>query len=219
MRTDIHGHRNGDVRPPVARHDAHEAAEPDDANRFVCGLSDVSRADASRVGALGASLGELTRTGAAEPGFVVTTDAYFRALDQFGGRGALHARIADVDLHDPLALSRAAKKCQALVRSVEMPAAVQRSVLDAYTRLGRDTGQAVAVTVRSSPSPGDPASTASAGMNVSFTDVRGGLELVDRVIDCWAARWSPRVVAGRVAPALKREPAIAVVVQRMPGSP
>jgi phosphoenolpyruvate synthase/pyruvate phosphate dikinase len=218
MRTDIHGHRDGDARSPVARHDAHEAASPDRANGFVCWLSDVSDADARRVGALGASLGELTRTGAAEPGFVVTTDAYLRALDQFGGRGALHARIADVDLHDPLALSRAAKTCQALVRSVEMPAAVQRSVLDAYTRLGRDAGHAVAVTVRSSPSPGDPASTASAGMNVSFTDVRGGLELVDRIIDCWAARWSPRVVAGRAAPALKREPAIAVVVQRLPGS-
>jgi phosphoenolpyruvate synthase/pyruvate phosphate dikinase len=218
MRTDIHGHRDGDARPPVARHDAHEAAGPDGANGFVCWLNDVSDADASRVGALGASLGELTRTGAAEPGFVVTTDAYLRALDQFGGRGALHARIADVDLHDPLALARAAKTCQALVRSVEMPAAVQRSVLDAYTRLGRDAGHALAVTVRSSPSPGDPASTAGAGMNVSFTDVRGGLELVDRIIDCWAARWSPRVVAGRAAPALKREPAIAVVVQRLPGS-
>lgn len=218
MRTDIHGHRDGDVRPPVARHDAREAAEPDAANGFVCWLSDVSDADASRVGALGACLGDLTRTGAAEPGFVVTTHAYLRALDQFGGCGALHARIADVDLHDPLALARAAKTCQALVRSAEMPATVHRSVLDAYTRLGRDAGQAVAVTVRSSPRPDDPASNASAGMNVSFTDVRGNLELVDRIIDCWAARWSPGVVADRAGRALTREPAIAVVVQRLPGS-
>ncbi len=213
MRVHIQRHRHGDARPAATRPDGHEAAEPDRTDRFVCWLGDGSGADVSRVGVLGACLSELSPAGLAEPGFVVTTDAYLRALDQFGGRGALCSRIANVDLHDPRALARAAKTCQALVRSAEMPAAVHRSVLDAYARLERDGGHAVPVTVRSSPTPDSGESTSSAGMDVAFTDVRGGLELVDRIIDCWAARWSPQVVADRAARALTREPAIAVVVQ------
>ena len=149
-------------------------------------------------------------------GFVVTTAAYLRALDQFGGRAALRARITEMDRHDQAALTRAAKKCHALVRSVEVPAAVHRSVLEAYARLERDAGRAVPVTVRPSPTPDGPAWTSTAGMDVTFADVRGGLELVDRVIECRAARWSPRVVTDRAARALTREPAIAVVIQRAP---
>jgi pyruvate, water dikinase len=209
MRVDVDAHR----------HDVHEAAEPDRTDGFVCWLDDVSRTDSARVGVTGAALGELARAGRpVPPGFVVTTDAYLRALDQFGGRGALHSRIADVDRHDPPALTRAARRCQALVRSADMPAAVQRSVLDAYARLGGETGQAVPVVVRASPTPDNPASTSTAGMDVTFTDVCGGLDLVDRIIDCWASRWSPEVVADRCAHALTREPAMAVVVQRVPGA-
>jgi pyruvate, water dikinase len=174
------------------RHGDVRPAEPDGTHGFVCSMDDMS-------------------------GFVVTTAAYLRALDQFGGRAALRTRIADVDPHDPPALTRAAKTCRALVRSADMPAAVRRSVLDAYTHLGCDAGHAVPVVVRASPTPDDPASTSTAGMDVTFSGVCGGLELIDRIIECWASRWSPRVVADRAARALTREPGMAVVVQRMTG--
>ena len=118
MTTDIDSHRHVDVRPAVTPHDAHEATQPDGTDGFVRWLGDVSHADSSQVGVTGAALGDLARAGhVVPPGFVVTVDAYLRALDQFGGRGALHFRIADVDRHDPSALTRAAKTCQALVRS------------------------------------------------------------------------------------------------------
>jgi pyruvate,water dikinase len=174
------------------RHGDVRPAEPDGTHGFVCWLDDMS-------------------------GFVVTTAAYLRALDQFGGRAALRARIADVDPHDRRALTREAKTCQALVRSADMPAAVRRSVLDAYTHLGCDAGHAVPVVVRASPAPDDPASTPTAGMDVTFSGVCGRLELVDRIIECWASRWSPRIVADRAAQELRREPGMAVVVQRMTG--
>jgi pyruvate, water dikinase len=220
MRVDIHGYRHSGVRPALAPPDPHRAAEPAGTNGFVRWLGDVSGADAPVVGCTGATLGELARAGhPVAPGFVVTVDAYLRALDPLGGRGALRARIADVDPRDRSALTRAARTCQALVRSVEMSAAVQRHVLDAYERLGRDAGHAVAVTVLASPTADDHGSTPSAELDVTFTDVRGGLELVDRIVDCWAARWSPQAVADRAALALRSEPAMAVVVQRMPGSP
>jgi pyruvate, water dikinase len=45
--------------------------------------------------------------------------------------------------------------------------------------------------------------------------VSGVDEVVDRVVECWASLWSPRVVAYRATRRLGDEPAIAVVVKRM----
>jgi phosphoenolpyruvate synthase/pyruvate phosphate dikinase len=180
---------------------------------FVRWLSEVTPTDAARVGVTGVALGQRARSGrAVPPGFVVTVDAYLRALDQFGGRAALRARIAGADVHDPAVLARAARTCQALVRSADMPEAVRRSVLEAHRRLAGDDGRVVPMVVRASPTPDEPASTAAPDLDVVFSDVRSGLELVDRVVDCWAGRWSPAVVADRVERALTREPAMAVVV-------
>jgi pyruvate, water dikinase len=183
---------------------------------LVAWFADVSRADVGRVGGKGANLGELTRAGfRVPPGFVVTADAYLHALDQAGGRGDLRDRVAGVDVDDPSALARAAEECQALVRSAGMPDAMRRRVLDAYAHLGGDGGRDERVAVRSSATAEDTASTSFAGMNETFTNVRGGLEVVDRIVDCWASLWSPRVVAYRATRALADEPAIAVVVQCM----
>ena len=52
-------------------------------------------------------------------------------------------------------------------------------------------------------------------MNETFTNVAGADAVVDRVVECWASLWSPRVVAYRATRGLDDEPAIAVVVQRM----
>ena len=71
------------------------------------------------------------------------------------------------------------------------------------------------VAVRSSATAEDTASTSFAGMNETFTNVSGDDALVDRIVDCWASLWSPRVVAYRATQRLADEPAIAVVVQRM----
>jgi len=220
MTTDIQDQQVVGVTPTITGQNAPPAVRPGGKHDFVCWLGDVACADASRVGAKAVVLGEMTRAGLpVPPGFVVTADAYLRALDPVGGRGALHARIADVDVDDPAALTRAAltraaKECQALVRYAEMPTAVRRAVLDAYTRLRR-AGYAERVVVRSSPTPEGPGSGSCPGMDETFTDVRSGLELVDRIVDCWASRWSPRVVAYRATHALTREPAMAVVVQAL----
>jgi pyruvate,water dikinase len=191
MTTDIHDQWVVDVASTATRQDAHRTVQPEDENGFICWL---------------------TRAGLpAPPGFVVTADAYLRALDPVGGRGRLSFRIAGVDVDDRSAFTRAAKECQTLVRSAGMPDAVRRAVLDAYARLGRD----VPVAVRALATAEDTASTSLAGMSETFTNVRGGLELVDRIVDCWASWWSPRVLAYRATRGLTVEPAMAVVVQRM----
>ena len=179
---------------------------------LVAWLEELSKADVPRVGGKGANLGELTLAGLPVPGaFVVTGDAYLQAMQLGGVRGALQEVVTQVDVDDPDALARAAAELQALVHSAGMPDELRQAVLDAYARLGDEP----LVAVRSSATAEDTASTSFAGMNQTFTNVRGGEELVERIVDCWASLWSSRVVAYRATQGLGGETAIAVVVQRM----
>ncbi len=178
----------------------------------IAWFDDLSKNDVPRVGGKGANLGELTRAGLpVPPGFVITADAYLQAMEVGGVRAALKEVVAAADVDSPDSLTAAADRLRSLVRSAGMPDDLRHAVLDAYARLGDQPR----VAVRSSATAEDTASTSFAGMNETFTNVRGGEELVDRVVACWASLWSPRVVAYRATQKLLDEPAIAVIVQRM----
>jgi pyruvate,water dikinase len=199
--------------------DARRPVEPDGRDgpaNVIASFDEVSRDDVARVGGKGANLGELTRAGVpVPPGFVVIASAYLDALDQSGLRDEVRRRIEGLDVDDPAALARAAEDCQAYVRRAGMPETTRRAALEAYAQLGGGTGLDERVAVRSSATAEDTASTSFAGMNETYTNVCGAHELVERIVDCWASLWSPRVVAYRATHALADEPAIAVVVQRM----
>ncbi|MGB8652776.1 MAG: phosphoenolpyruvate synthase, partial [Mycobacteriales bacterium] len=179
---------------------------------LIAWFENLSKADVPQVGGKGANLGELTAAGLPVPrGFVVTADAYLEAMRTGGVRTSLQERVAATDVDSADELARAAADLRAMVRSVVVPAALRRAVLDAYAHLGDE----VRVAVRSSATAEDAASTSFAGMNETFTNVLGGPELMERLVDCWASLWSPRVVAYRATQGLTDEPAIAVVVQEM----
>ena len=181
-------------------------------DRFVAWFADLTRDDVERVGGKGANLGELTRAGFPVPsGFVVTAAAYLAALDAAGVRATLHERVVGLDVDDPAELALVASELQGLVRAAGLPDEVRGPVLDAY----HDLGAAELVAVRSSATAEDTASTSFAGMNETYTNVRGDDDLVDHIVECWASLWSPRVVAYRATRDIGDEPAIAVVVQRM----
>jgi pyruvate,water dikinase len=61
----------------------------------------------------------------------------------------------------------------------------------------------------------DTAGTSFAGMNETFTNVRGEADLLQAIVRCWASVWGKRVIAYRKSQQIDQEPAIAVVVQQM----
>src|SRR3954452_14240112 len=98
---------------------------------YVVPLAEVGAGDVAVAGGKGANLGELVRAGFRVPdGFVVTTRLYADAL-----------RAASLD---PLDLSGSCDPAadggtpglEEAVRSLELPAALQTPVLDAYRGLG-----------------------------------------------------------------------------------
>ncbi|OXM50410.1 phosphoenolpyruvate synthase [Amycolatopsis alba] len=181
---------------------------------YVRDLSVVSLADAESAGGKGANLGQLITAGFSVPqGFVVLREAYLASLDEAGVRGEiaeLHEK-ALASAESPDQLSGLCDELRALVHRAGMPAGVLAEVIDAYHGIGQSTP----IAVRSSATGEDGAEASFAGMNASFTNVWGDNTVRERIVDCWASLFSPRVIGYRAGRSFTGEPAIAVVVQRM----
>jgi len=176
----------------------------------VVGLDEVGRGDVGLVGGKGANLGELLRAGFPVPGgFAVTAAAYLDAMDAGGVRAPLRELSTGAATGDGLAAD--ADEMQRLVHEAGVPEALRGEIAEAYRSLGPD----VFVAVRSSATAEDSAATSFAGMNETYTNVRGLDELLVRIVDCWASLFAARVCSYRAAQGITDEPALAVVVQRM----
>jgi pyruvate,water dikinase len=180
---------------------------------YTIGLERLGRDDTITAGGKGANLGELLRAGVSVPaGFVVTASGYLASLDEGGVRQEIRdlasTGAATADSGEELAATCA--RLQSLVHKVGVAPAVAEAILGAYHALGE-----TAVAVRSSATSEDSAAASFAGMNETFTNVRGDAELLSRILDCWASLHGERSVAYRSAKGIGDEPAIAVVVQVM----
>jgi pyruvate, water dikinase len=179
---------------------------------LVVDFAALGLGDVEQVGGKGANLGELTAAGFPVPaGFVVTATAYVRAMERGGVRQELAALYDEIDSLDPASLQEGCDRLRQLVRKAALFPELREAVVSSYGALGADA----AVAVRSSATSEDQAGASFAGMNETYTNVVGADAVLERVLDCWASVFGPRVVAYRAAQGIAEEPAIAVVVQRM----
>jgi pyruvate,water dikinase len=187
------------------------APSPPRAREHVRPLESFGRDDVSSAGGKGANLGELLRAGfAVPPGFVVTARAYLDALEAAGIREDLRRRSMEFELPEGQ-LATLANQLAALVRTVTLPAELVSQVTGALAALG----PARRFAVRSSATMEDLPSASFAGMNRTFTNVRGIDQVLRAIVNCWASLFAPRVLSYRAGHGLTGEPAMAVVVQAM----
>lgn len=180
--------------------------------RATASFDDLRVGDAATAGGKGANLGELTAAGLpVPPGFIVTSEAYLAAVEASGAREKLQAAVAGLTADDDAALTTASELACAMVQATTIPAEVVQDVKDAYRKLGERAW----VAVRSSGTSEDGGDTSFAGMNATFTNVRGEAELLARIKDCWTSLYGKRVMSYRAASGLAEEPTLAVVVQQM----
>lgn len=178
----------------------------------IAWLRELRGRDVEVAGGKGANLGELAAAGLPVPdGFVVTAAAYLDAMERSGVRAELAASGDGAAGGDDQTFTARAAELQGLVRAAGVPDDLRAQIVEAYHRLGDD----VFVAVRSSATGEDSATTSFAGMNETFTDVRGEEELLARIVDCWASLFGVRACTYRASRAVDAEPAIAVVVQTM----
>jgi pyruvate,water dikinase len=203
---------------PAPRSDDDSAATAV-AEDVVAPLSRLGVADVDRAGGKGANLGEMLTAGFPVPdGFVVLSGAFRAAMSTADATGELERlnkeALAAARLEASGSVSRlplCSHRLQDGVRRAGLPAVLVRAVADAYERLGHNQ----AVAVRSSAVGEDSAETSYAGMNASFTNVRGEPALGASIVECWASVFTPRAVTYRAEHGKTELPDIAVVVQRM----
>lgn len=190
-----------------------------DAPQAVRDLASLGAGDLREVGGKAANLGELIVAGfPVPPGFVVPAAEHLAALAVAGIRedvARLHDRARGAATDDPSALEQLCARTADLARSAPVPPALEAALCAAYAQLPDPDERGADVAVRSSAVGEDGADDSFAGMNATYTNVRGADALVARVLDCWASAYSPRVVAYRAERGLTAEPAVAVVVQVM----
>ncbi|MFW5929474.1 MAG: phosphoenolpyruvate synthase [Halobacteriota archaeon] len=177
----------------------------------VLWFEDVGKGDLDRVGGKGASLGEMAREGfPVPPGFVVTTEAYRRFLDESGIRETLFEAV-DVDPEDSEALQQAHERATELILDAEMPDDVRLASVEGYASLDAEY-----VAVRSSATAEDLPDASFAGQQETYLNVSGEDEVVRRVKECWASLFTERAIYYRQEKGFPHDDVeIAVVVQAM----
>ncbi|MCB0924888.1 MAG: phosphoenolpyruvate synthase [Mycobacterium sp.] len=182
--------------------------------RYVEDIAKLGMADAEEAGGKGANMGEMVSAGLpVPPGFVVLRDSYRDSMRAGGVDDELNAahREAMQAALDPSRFDQMCAAMKALVLKAGMADEVRDRILAAYRAMGPDCF----VAVRSSATGEDGADASFAGMNETFTNVRGEADLIDAVQNCWASLFGPRVVSYRASRGFTADPAMAVVVQLM----
>lgn len=182
--------------------------------RYVEDIANLGMPDAEEAGGKGANMGEMVKAGLpVPPGFVVLRDSYLASMSAGGVAEELGAAHREAMLHslDGAPFDEMCARMKALVLKAGMADDVQARILSSYRAMGPDCY----VAVRSSATGEDGADASFAGMNETYTNVRGEHDLIEAVQNCWASLFGPRVVAYRASRGFSADPAMAVVVQLM----
>ena len=182
--------------------------------RYVEDIANLGMADAEEAGGKGANMGEMVKAQLpVPPGFVVLRYSYLASIRAAGVADELNAAHREAMLH-ALDTDRFDQMCatmKALVLKAGMAPEVQERILESYRGMGTDCF----VAVRSSATGEDGADASFAGMNETYTNVRGEQDLIEAVKNCWASLFAPLVVSYRASRGFTADPAMAVVVQLM----
>ena len=188
-------------------------------HELVRDLGEVGLGDRATVGGKAASLGELSRAGIRVPaGYVVTVEAFERALRALDPGGAIRREIERLPASDLAAVAEATERVRARIAGAPLPQDVREQIVARYRGLGSPgAGEGgAAVAVRSSATGEDGAETSFAGLQDTYLWVRGADAVTGHVRRCWASLYNAEAVSYRRRMRIgERDLAMAVVVQRM----
>ncbi|MCW5722609.1 MAG: PEP/pyruvate-binding domain-containing protein [Devosia sp.] len=153
--------------------------------------------DTRLVGGKALGLAQMTQSGLpVAPGFTVSTQAYFRHLEESGLRRRIIELLADIDHGDIHALEAAEATIRAWFDEGDFPPAILAELTDAYDDLcERCTTHNISVAVRSSATAEDAKGASFAGEYDTFVGMRGVEEVALYIRRCWASAYTSRSMA------------------------
>tara|TARA_R110002111_G_scaffold100976_6_gene156515 strand:- start:74498 stop:76549 length:2052 start_codon:yes stop_codon:yes gene_type:complete len=183
------------------------------ANRLIYHLSELDSSCVAEAGGKGASLGELMRAEApVPPGFVVTSSAFRMYFSSGDLQQPVIETIKGLNA-GRIDLTQAHQRIRACFEEVPIPEEIRKAVHAAAAEL-----RARRVSVRSSATCEDSATSAWAGQLETFLDVAPEA-LMENIRDCWLSLFSESALSyGATHGFAAGEISVAVVVQKMVAS-
>lgn len=174
----------------------------DRSKAFILWFDEIGIEDVGSVGGKNASLGEMLRAKHVDikipPGFAITAYAYKYMLEKAGALKELKAALHGLNIHDNEALTKAAKKAQAIIMRCELPQELQDAIAEAYRELSAKCKEGnVDVAVRSSATAEDLPKASFAGQQQTFLHIRGVKQLLDACKACFASLFTSRAIVYR----------------------
>src|ERR1019366_7795685 len=169
---------------------------------FTVNFSEIRMGDLALVGGKNASLGEMFRALKPEgvgvlDGFAITTDGYWRLLEEQGLRAKLEARFANLDAENLEQLAEKGHEARARILETPLPEDLQSAIRKAYRALVGRLGREAELAVRSSASAEDLPEASFAGAAETFLNVRGEEALLRAVHQCFASLFTDRAISYR----------------------
>lgn len=177
---------------------------------FVRWLDEIRQGDKTWAGAKAESLGELIQAGCEVPrGFCITADAYRDAFAENQINEKISARLASIEISDPMALEPAAEEIRSWIETVPMDSGVTQEIEAAMGRLGNVFAVRASRVVEDVPNP------SASGLRQAYLGVPRE-HVLDYVRKCWATPWTSRAIYFRHRKKIGPEQvAMGVVVQPM----
>lgn len=180
-------------------------------NENILWLHELRLTDLARVGGKNSSLGEmignLTALGVSVPGGYATTAAAFKAFIAYNNLSKrIYDKLATLDVEDVKALTAAGKEIRDWVINAPLQPELEKDIRDAYDTLSKDnSGNDVAVAVRSSATAEDLPDASFAGQQETFLNVIGADQVVHKIKEVFASLYNDRAIAYRVHHGFKHE--------------
>jgi pyruvate,water dikinase len=157
--------------------------------------------DVETVGGKNASLGEmisnLSGLGVTVPGgFATTAAAYRKFLAADGLDKRIHTLLADLDIDDIGALTRAGSSIRSWILETPLPDDLMKAVRQAWEEMS--SGEDITVAVRSSATAEDLPDASFAGQQETFLNIRGFDNMVEAMHQVFASLFNDRAIAYRV---------------------
>ncbi|HID42116.1 MAG TPA: phosphoenolpyruvate synthase, partial [Pyrodictium sp.] len=188
---------------------------------LIIWIENLRAKDVDLAGGKGANLGELVSAGVpVPPGFVVTTEAYWRFMKVTGLWEKIKNILDGVNVEDTKALDEASRKIREMILKAEVPEEIAKAIKNSYRELAKRVGvEEPLVAVRSSASAEDLPEASFAGQQDTFLNVKGEDAVVEKVKACWASLFTARAIFYRAQQGIDdSKVGMAVVVQKMVNS-
>jgi len=165
-----------------------------DKNKFIWWFKEIGKEDIPLVGGKGANLGEMTQIGMpVPPGFIISSAAYFHFIEVNNLKDEIKEDLKETDKNLPESYTKASEKIKKLIISSPIPQEITLEVVKAYEMMGGLLSNPL-VAVRSSATAEDLPDASFAGQQRTFLNIKGEVNLMEAVRECWASLFEPRAI-------------------------